>query len=155
MVRGKAKRVIVLVVDSGGIGAATDSAHYGDAPTVNTLGNAARAKGGLSLPNFEKLGLGIIARVPGVAATSHPLASTARLREVSNGKDTITGHWEMMGIRIEHAFPTYPDGFPADVVEAFEAIVGAKVLGNKAASGTVIIEELGAEHERSGRPILY
>jgi phosphopentomutase len=147
--------VIVMVIDSGGVGAAQDSARYGDAPTVDTLGNAARSAGGLRLPTLERLGLGCIANVAGVERVSQPLATVARLREVSNGKDTITGHWEMMGIVIEHAFPTYPHGFPADVVERFEAITGKKVLGNKTASGTEIIAQLGPEHERTGRPILY
>jgi len=148
-------RVIVMVVDSGGVGAAPDCARYGDAPTVDTLGNASRASGALAMPVLERLGLGTIANIRGVQRVAQPLATCARLREMSNGKDTITGHWEMMGITIVHAFPTYPDGFPRDVVERFEAIAGARVLGNKAASGTVIIEELGPEHQRTGRPILY
>jgi phosphopentomutase len=148
-------RVVVLVIDSGGIGAAPDASRYGDASTANTLGNAATAAGGLVLPNFERLGLGRIVQISGVEPVASPLGTVARLRESSNGKDTITGHWEMMGIRIVHAFPTYPDGFPESVVERFEAIVGKPVLGNKTASGTEIIEELGPEHERTGRPILY
>jgi phosphopentomutase len=149
------RRAIVLVVDSGGIGAAPDVADFGDAPDVDTLGHAAKAAGGLNLPTFEKLGLGCIASLAGVARVAHPLAAVGRLREASNGKDTITGHWEMMGIVIRHAFPTYPNGFPPDIVERFEAIIGSKVLGNKAASGTEIIQELGREHLRTGRPILY
>lgn len=148
-------RTIVLVIDSGGVGAAPDSGRFGDDDSVNTLGNTARLAGRLALPNFERLGLGTIAAIAGVDAVASPLASCARLREVSNGKDTITGHWEMMGILIKTAFPTYPNGFPPDVVERFEAITGKKVLGNRAASGTEIIEELGPEHVRTGRPILY
>jgi len=109
----------------------------------------------LSLPNLQKLGLGILTNIPGVERVDRPLAACARLIEASSGKDTITGHWEMMGIIIRNAFPTYPNGFPPDVIEQFEAITGRKVLGNRTASGTVIIEELGAEHMRSGRPILY
>ncbi len=148
-------RAIVLVIDSGGVGASPDASAYGDSERANTIGNAARAAGGLSLPTLEKLGLGKIANVNGVAVVMQPSASVGRLREASNGKDTITGHWEMMGIVIRHAFPTYPHGFPAEIVERFETIAGAKVLGNKTASGTEIIEELGPEHIRTGRPILY
>jgi phosphopentomutase len=148
-------RAIVLVIDSGGVGASPDFAQFGDAPNANTLGHAAQSVGGLSLPTFERLGLGCIADIPGVACVSKPLACVGRLREISNGKDTITGHWEMMGIVVRTAFPTYPNGFPPEIVEKFEAITGAKVLGNKAASGTEIIEELGPLHMRSGRPILY
>jgi phosphopentomutase len=148
-------RAIVLVIDSGGVGASPDHQKFGDAADVNTLGHAAQSAGGLALPTFERLGLGCIADIPGVARVAEPLASVARLRESSNGKDTITGHWEMMGIVVRNAFPTYPNGFPSEIVEKFEAIVGAKVLGNKAASGTEIIEELGPLHVRTGRPILY
>jgi phosphopentomutase len=145
----------VLVIDSGGVGAAPDYANFGDASGANTIGHAAQSAGGLALPNFERLGLGCIAEIPGVARVTNPLAGVGRLREISNGKDTITGHWEMMGIVVRLAFPTYPNGFPAEIVEKFEAIAGAKVLGNKAASGTEIIEELGPLHMSTGRPILY
>lgn len=148
-------RAIVLVIDSGGVGASPDFANFGDAPDANTIGHAAQSAGGLALPNFERLGLGCIADIPGVARVAKPLAGVGRLREISNGKDTITGHWEMMGIVVRHAFPTYPNGFPAEIVERFEAIAGARVLGNKAASGTEIIEELGPLHMSTGRPILY
>ena len=147
--------VIVLVIDSGGVGAAPDAAAFYDSPTVNTLGNTAAAAGGLALPTFEKLGLGNITDMRGVAHAASPRASWGRLREVSAGKDTITGHWEMMNIVIRRAFPTYPRGFPPDVVERFESLIGRRVLGNRAASGTQIIEELGAEHMRTGRPIIY
>lgn len=152
---GAGPRAVVLVIDSGGIGAAPDHDRFGDASDVDTLGNASRSAGGLRLPVLERLGLGNIAKVAGVAAVTGPLASVGRLRERSAGKDTITGHWEMMGIVIRNAFPTYPNGFPKDVVERFEEIVGTKVLGNRPASGTQIIDELGAEHVRTGRPILY
>ncbi|HKW45036.1 MAG TPA: phosphopentomutase [Candidatus Eremiobacteraceae bacterium] len=148
-------RVIVLVIDSGGVGASPDYAQFGDPADANTIGHAAGTAGGLALPAFERLGLGCIAKVEGVAAVEDPLAAVGRLRETSNGKDTITGHWEMMGIVVRNAFPTYPNGFPAEIVEQFETIAGAKVLGNKAASGTEIIEELGPLHMRTGRPILY
>ena len=146
-------RVIVMVIDSGGVGASPDHDRYADAAAVDTIGNTVR-DGHIVLPTLERLGLGAIARLDG-AGRQEPLATVARLREVSEGKDTVTGHWEMMGIRIVHPFPTYPHGFPRDLVDAFESRIGTRVLGNKAASGTVIIEELGPEHERTGRPILY
>src|ERR1700720_1025359 len=117
-------RAIVMVIDSGGVGAAPDCERYGDASVVDTLGNTSRAGGGLSTPVLERLGLGTIARLQGVERVAKPLATCARLREMSNGKDTITGHWEMMGITVVHAFPTYPNGFPRDVVERFEALTG-------------------------------
>jgi phosphopentomutase len=151
----RGRSVVVLVVDSGGVGAAPDAQAYHDSARVNTIGNTASAAGGLALPNLESLGLGDITEISGVARTNSPRASWARLREASNGKDTITGHWEMMNIIIHTPFPTFPNGFPPDIVERFEAITGRKVLGNRTASGTQIIEELGAEHMRTGRPILY
>ncbi|MBV8083093.1 MAG: phosphopentomutase [Candidatus Eremiobacteraeota bacterium] len=148
-------RAIVLVIDSGGVGAAPDAATFHDDMRVNTLGNTAAAAGGIRLPTLARLGLGNVTAVRGVAPVESPLASYGRLREISAGKDTITGHWEMMNIIIRHAFPTYPNGFPTDVVERFEAIAGRRVLGNRTASGTQIIEELGEEHMRTARPILY
>ncbi|HLJ84915.1 MAG TPA: phosphopentomutase [Candidatus Eremiobacteraceae bacterium] len=148
-------RAVVLVIDSGGVGAAPDVLAFGDSPNANTIGNTAKAAGGLALPTLEALGLGCITKIPGVDPVAQPSATVARLLEASAGKDTITGHWEMMGIVIRHAFPTYPNGFPADVIERFEAIAGAKVLGNVAASGTEIIERLGREHMNTGRPIVY
>jgi len=147
--------VVVLVIDSGGIGAAPDVRAFDDGPTVNTIANTAQAAGGVKLPTLERLGLGNLADIEGVARSASPAAAVARLREVSAGKDTITGHWEMMNIIVRHAFPTYPHGFPEDVIARFEAIAGARVLGNKTASGTQIIEELGPEHMRTGRPIVY
>lgn len=149
------RAVLVLVIDSGGVGAAPDVASFHDSPTANTLGNTARAAGGLKLPTFEALGLGNITSMRGVERIAAPRASWGRLREMSAGKDTITGHWEMMNIIIRTPFPTFPNGFPRDVVERFEAITGRKVLGNRTASGTQIIEELGAEHMKTGRPVLY
>jgi len=148
-------RCIVIVLDSGGIGALPDAERYGDAPGANTIGNTAERVGGLRLPNFERMGLGNLSDVRGVAPTSRPAAFVARLQEASRGKDTITGHWEMAGIHTEVPFPTYPDGFPPDVVSGFSAICGKSPLGNVAASGTEIIERLGAEHLATGRPILY
>jgi phosphopentomutase len=148
-------RGIVIVLDSGGIGALGDAAAYGDAPGANTIGNTAQSVGGLSLPNFERLGLGCLTPIRGVRPVAAPAAFVEKLDESSKGKDTITGHWEMAGIHTEVPFPTYPHGFPPEVVEAFAAICGAPPLGNVAASGTEIIERLGAQHLATGRPILY
>lgn len=143
-------------MDSAGVGALPDASAYGDAAGANTIGNVAARLGGLRLPNFEQLGLGLITGIRGVPAVAHPLARVGRMAEESKGKDTITGHWEMAGIVTEVPFPTYPDGFPPEVVEAFTAICGGLApLGNVPASGTEIIERLGEEHQRSGRPILY
>jgi len=153
--RSTMPRVLAFVLDSAGVGALPDASGYGDAPAANTIGNVAERLGGLALPNFERLGLGHITNVRGVTAVPHPLAAVGRLRERSRGKDTITGHWEMAGIITEVPFPTYPQGFPPDVVEAFTAICGRPPLGNIPASGTEIIAELGEEHQRTGRPILY
>jgi phosphopentomutase len=149
------KRVVAIVIDSGGIGALADFAEYGDAPGANTIGNVALSLGSLHLPNFERLGLGLLASIAGVGAVAHPGARVARLRERSRGKDTITGHWEMTGILTTVPFPTYPHGFPPEIVEAFTRIAGKAPLGNKPASGTAVIDELGPAHLQSGRPILY
>ena len=148
-------RVLAFVLDSAGVGALPDASAYGDAPAANTIGNVAERLGGLVLPNFERLGLGRITNVRGLTAVPNPLAAVGRLRERSSGKDTITGHWEMAGIITEIPFPTYPEGFPQEVVDQFTAICGVAPLGNVPASGTEIIAELGEEHQRTGRPILY
>jgi phosphopentomutase len=148
-------RFAAFVIDSGGVGALDDAPAYGDAPGANTIGNVAERLGGLTLPNFTKLGLGCLTTIRGVPAVNDPRARVARLRERSKGKDTITGHWEMAGIITETPFPTYPNGFPQVVVDAFTLIAGKPPLGNKTASGTEIIEELGREHMATGRPILY
>lgn len=148
-------RFVTIVLDSGGVGALPDANTYGDAPGANTLGNVARRVGGLQLPNFARLGLGCLTELSGVPSPEHPAARVARLRERSRGKDTITGHWEMAGIITEVPFPTYPNGFPNEVVDEFARITGKQPLGNKTASGTAIIEELGPEHMATGRPILY
>jgi phosphopentomutase len=148
-------RILTFVMDSAGVGALPDADAYHDAPNANTIGNVAQRLGGLHLPNFERLGLGHITPIRGVSAAAPPLASVGRLRERSKGKDTITGHWEMTGVITEVPFPTYPDGFPAEVVDAFAAITGKQPLGNTTASGTEIIARLGEEHQRTGRPILY
>ncbi len=142
-------------MDSAGVGALPDASSYGDAAQANTVGNVAERLGGLHLPNFEQLGFGSITPIRGVAPVARPLAAVGRLAERSKGKDTITGHWEMAGIVTDIPFPTYATGFPADVVDAFEAICGKEPLGNIPASGTEIISDLGAQHQRTGRPILY
>src|SRR5579872_1443077 len=123
-IRRAMPRVVVLVIDSGGVGALPDSGTYGDGSDVNTLGNVAARTGGLHLPTFEGLGLGDLTKMAGVAPSEHPQAAVARLRERSRGKDTITGHWEMAGIITDVPFPTYPHGFPLEVVEKFTQIVG-------------------------------
>jgi phosphopentomutase len=148
-------RILAFVMDSAGVGALPDANAYHDALNANTIGNVAQRLGGLHLPNFERLGLGHITPVRGLSASSPPTAAVGRLRERSKGKDTITGHWEMAGVVTEVPFPTYPDGFPAEVIDAFTAIAGKPPLGNIPASGTEIIAELGEEHQRTGRPILY
>ena len=148
-------RVVAIVIDSGGVGALPDADAYGDAPGANTIGNVARRFGSLALPNLERLGLGSLTQIPGVAPVANPEARVARLRERSRGKDTITGHWEMMGIVTEVPFPTYPEGLSAGGHRAFTRITGKLPLGNVPASGTEIIEQLGAAHMESGRPILY
>ena len=145
----------MLVIDGGGVGASEDAARFGDAPTVNSLGNTAAAAGGLELPNLQRLGVGWLGSMEGVERCAQPQAQVARLREASNGKDSVTGHWEMMGITVRNAFPTYPNGFPRDVIERFETCIGRKVLGNTVASGTEIIERLGPEHMKTGFPIVY
>ena len=150
----RAPRAIVLVLDSVGVGALPDAASYGDEGS-NTLGNIAAAVGGLVMPNLQRMGLGNIADLVGVAPTDHPSASWGRNAEESAGKDTTTGHWEMMGLRLTTAFPTYPNGFPDSVLDSFSRATGLGCLGNYAASGTAIIQELGAEHVATGNPIIY
>jgi phosphopentomutase len=151
---GRDPRAIVLVLDSVGVGALPDAAAYGDEGS-NTLGNTARAVGGLRMPNLGAMGLGSITAVLGVAPTDEPTASWGRCAELSAGKDTTTGHWEMMGMRLDTPFPTYPDGFPPSVMEAWERETGMGWLGNHVASGTAIIQELGREHVATGKPIVY
>jgi phosphopentomutase len=147
-------RVLLLVCDSFGVGEAPDTAAYGDAGS-NTLGHVASAVGGISAPNLARLGLGLVTPMEGLEAGADPGTAHGRLTERSAGKDTTTGHWEVAGIVLDRPFPTYPDGFPAEVIAPFEEAIGRRVLGNVAASGTQIIEELGEEHLRTGRPILY
>ncbi|WDV47254.1 phosphopentomutase [Clostridiaceae bacterium M8S5] len=147
-------RVVWIVLDSVGIGALPDADKYGDVGS-NTLGNISKDMGGLKLYNMQKLGLGNIDDIVGVDSIERPIGCYGRLMEKSNGKDTTTGHWEMCGIYMENPFPTYPDGFPDDLVKQYERLINAKILGNKPASGTAIIEELGEEHMKTGYPIVY
>jgi phosphopentomutase len=151
---GEVEQVALVVCDSFGVGGAPDAAAYGDEGS-DTLGNTARAVGGLRAPNLAALGLGRLTEVPGVAPGGDPGTAHGRLTEASAGKDTTTGHWEMAGIVLDRPFPTYPDGFPPEVIEPFEKAIGRSVLGNRPASGTEIIAELGEEHLRTGRPIVY
>ncbi|HJW75248.1 MAG TPA: phosphopentomutase, partial [Thermoleophilia bacterium] len=144
-------RAFVCVLDGVGAGELPDAADYGDAGAHTLLHTLERTR--VSLPNLGALGLGEAIGYP--LGPARPDATFGRLLERSPGKDTTTGHWEMMGLVLEHPFPTYPDGFPPEVVEPFETVIGRRVLGNKPASGTIIIEELGADHLATGRPILY
>lgn len=145
---------MLIVLDSVGIGEAPDAAEFGDEGTA-TLQHVAEAVGGLKLPNLERMGLGRIVPVAGVPPAPEPEGAFGALVERSAGKDTTTGHWELAGVVLERPFPTYPDGFPAEIVDAFESATGTQVLGNIAASGTEIIERLGAEHVTTGKPIVY
>lgn len=147
------KRVILIVLDSVGIGALPDAADFGDAG-AHTLGNIYEKRGTLAIPNLISLGLGNIenSRLP---KTEAPKASFGRLAEIVRAKDTTSGHWEMAGIIMKEPFKTYPNGFPEDVIRTFEEKIGCGVLGNCVASGTAIIQELGDEHMRTGKPIVY
>jgi phosphopentomutase len=151
------ERTLLIVMDSVGIGELPDAVSYGDRGS-DTLGNIAK-RIPLKLPSLRALGLGRVAAI-GPAGTARPPvhskpAAVGRMAEASAGKDSVTGHWEMMGIVLDRAFPTFPNGFPAEIVAAFSAETGRGVLGNKAASGTAIIDELGAEHMRTGSLIVY
>ncbi|MBK8933130.1 MAG: phosphopentomutase [Chloroflexi bacterium] len=147
-------RVIVIVLDSVGIGELPDAADFGDVGS-HTLGNTAVAVGGLNVPNLTQMGLGNIAILQGVNPQTAPTAVYGKMAEVSAGKDTTTGHWELMGVQLARPFPLYPNGFPPDVMDRFEAEIRRGTLGNYPASGTVILDELGAEHMATGKPIIY
>ena len=148
-------RAIVLVADGVGCGGAPDAADYGDAG-ADTLGNLSRRVGPLALPHLEALGLGHTTAIAGVGATAAPRGAFGTMKEASAGKDTITGHWEMAGLITERALPTFPDGFPEEILAALRAVAGHRgILGNKTASGTAIIEELGERHMASGDLIVY
>lgn len=148
------KRAIVLVLDGVGIGALPDADQYGDTGS-NTIANVARICGGISLPTLERLGLGNITDITGVNRVPHPHACFGKMAEQSPGKDSTSGHWELFGIVLKHPFPTYPNGFPDTVIHEFESKIGCEIIGNKPASGTEIIRELGNEHIRTKKPIVY
>lgn len=147
-------RVVIIVLDSAGVGELPDAGRYGDEGS-STIPHVAAVVGGLRVPNLEALGLGRIAPIAGVRPVRDPRGAFGRLTEVSSGKDTTTGHWELMGVILDRPFPTFPRGFPREVIEAFERAIGTPVLGNEVASGTEIIARLGPEHQRTGRPIVY
>jgi phosphopentomutase len=147
-------RACVIVLDAVGAGELPDAAEYGDEGS-DTLGNVAKVVGGLDLPNLEALGLGNVEPLEGCPPQPGAPAIAGRLMERSKGKDTTTGHWELMGVVTEQPFPTYPHGFPFEVLDPFMHRTGRGVLGNKPASGTEIIEELGEEHQQTGKWIVY
>ncbi len=146
-------RAIVLVLDGAGVGELPDAGEYGDRGS-NTLGNVARAVR-LNIPTLAALGIARVVTLPEVPAPASPLSAFGRMAEKSPGKDSVTGHWELMGIVLDRAFPTFPHGFPQDVIAEFERRIGRPVLGNVVASGTGILDQLGREHIESGRPIVY
>ncbi len=148
------RRAILIVLDGVGIGEMKDSCQYGDQGS-NSLKNTAEAVGGLKLSNLQKLGLGNIEEILGVDAVVNPLGAYGKMAERSCGKDSTVGHWEMMGLITEKPFPTYPEGFPLEIIEELERAIGRKTIGNKVASGTEIINELGEEHIKTGYPIVY
>src|SRR5262245_10208870 len=147
-------RAVVVVLDGVGAGHASDASRYGDAG-ANCLTNTANALGALALPNMGRMGLGNITPIAGTPPTPAALGAYGLLGEDSAGKDSTTGHWELMGVVLDRPLPTYPHGFPPDLVARFESAIGRGTLGNYPASGTVIIESLGEEHVRTGKPILY
>ena len=147
-------KVLLLVCDSFGVGEAPDAAAYGDRGT-DTIGNTARSVGGIHAPNLADLGLGLLTDAPGIPPGAAPGTAHGKAAERSAGNDTTTGHWEIGGLILDRPFPTYPEGFPPEVIVPFERAVGHGVLGNRPASGTAIIDELGEEHVRTGRPIVY
>ena len=148
------KRAIVIVLDSVGVGEMEDSHLYGDEGS-NTLKNTALAVGGLNLPNMQRLGLGNIDEIKGVPPARKVYGAYGKMAEKSRGKDSTTGHWEMMGLVTCNSFPTYPEGFPVELICEFEDKIGRKTLGNVVASGTAIIQELGEKHIATGYPIVY
>jgi phosphopentomutase len=148
------ERIVWIVLDSVGVGAMPDAPQFHDPPGADTLGNIARLRG-LRLPNLARLGLGNMKPLQGIPPAAVPTGAYGRCTLASPGKDTTTGHWEMVGIHLAHPFPLYPHGFPAVVLDEFERRIGRHWLGNVAASGTEIIRDLGAEHMRTGSPIVY
>lgn len=148
------KRIAIIVLDSVGVGELPDAHLYGDEGS-NTLGNTAKAVGGLKMPYAQALGLGNIIPIEGVPQTTLAQGAWGKMAERSAGKDTTTGHWEIAGLILDSPFPTYPNGFPPEIIEEFERRIGRKTLANYPASGTTIIEELGEEHVKTGFPIVY
>lgn len=148
------KRVILIVLDSVGIGEMPDANLYNDEGS-NTIGNISKQMGGLSLPNLEALGLGNIEGIKGIKGVKNPTGDFGKCAEKSKGKDTVTGHWEMSGIILDKPLNTYPKGFSQEIIKEFEGKIGRKIIGNKVASGTEIIKELGDEHVKTGCPIVY
>ncbi len=149
-----ARLAVILVLDGVGIGAALDAESYGDAES-DTLGNVAEAVGGLDLPNLERAGLGCIRPLRGLRPVERPLAAWGLMRPASPGKDSTTGHWELAGVHLDRPFPTYPRGFPRELVDAFALRTGRSVIGNVVASGTEVIARFGVEHQRIGAWIVY
>ncbi|HXF81945.1 MAG TPA: phosphopentomutase [bacterium] len=147
-------RVIIIVLDSAGVGALPDAGRYGDEGS-STLPHTAEAVDGLHLPRLGALGLGNIVPIRGVPPVERPQAAFGKMAERSPGKDTTTGHWELMGVILDRPFPTYPQAFPRELIARFEEAIGTRTLGNEVASGTEIIARLGPEHERTGYPIVY
>lgn len=151
---GPFRQVVCIVLDGVGAGEAPDAAAFGDAGS-NSLGNTAIQVGSLRLPSLGRLGLGNILPIEGVPPAASPAGFHGKMAPASAGKDSTSGHWELMGCVVDRPFPVYPSGFPPDLVDEFERLIGRKVIGNKAASGTEIIEELGPMHLSTGMPILY
>ncbi len=150
----KFHRIILIILDSLGVGELPDADRFGDAGS-NTLANIAKATGGLSLPNLQAMGLGNIIPVQGIGPVERPLACFGKMMEKSIGKDTTTGHWEIGGIEVKDPFATFPNGFPPEIIDEFKEQGGVDILGNYPASGTEIIETLGEEHMKTGNPIVY
>ncbi len=149
-----AHRAAILVLDGVGIGAAPDAAAYGDVGS-DTLGNTARAVGGFVLPNLQLAGLGRLARLAGVESVTSPLGAHGRMRPASAGKDSTTGHWEIAGVHLATPFPTFPQGFPPELIAEFARRTGRPVIGNVVGSGTAVLDRYGAEHRRTGAWIVY
>lgn len=147
-------KVVLIVLDSVGVGELEDAKFYGDEGS-NTLSNTSYAVGGIELKNMYKLGIGNITDIKGTPPNPNPVGVFGKGKEKSKGKDTITGHWEIAGVVLKEPFKTFPEGFPKELIEEFEKQIGRKVLGNKVASGTEIIKELGEEHMKTGYPIVY
>ncbi|MFD2208996.1 phosphopentomutase [Virgibacillus halophilus] len=151
---GEFKRVFLIVMDSVGIGEAPDAARFDDAG-ADTFGHIAGHMGGLHMPNMGKLGLSNIREIKGIQKTDHPMAHYTKMQEASNGKDTMTGHWEIMGLHIQKPFRTFPEGFPDELIQELKKRTGRDIIGNKPASGTVILDELGEQHMKTGALIVY